>query len=86
MENRGPLSGYKILDFSQFESGTVCTETLAWMGAEVWKIEKPEKGETGRYSYAEPGITYGFIILNMNKKSVMQSQIRRRTKDDAGGR
>lgn len=71
MKATGPLSGYKILDFSQFESGTVCTETLAWMGAEVWKVEKPGKGETGRYSYAEPGVdTYGFIILNMNKKSV----------------
>ena len=37
----GPLSGYKIIDLTQFESGTVCTETLAWLGAEVWKVERP---------------------------------------------
>ncbi|MCQ2406826.1 MAG: CoA transferase, partial [Oscillospiraceae bacterium] len=67
----GPLSGVKILDLTQFESGTVCTESLAWMGAEVWKVERPEKGELGRYSAVKPGVdTYGFLIMNMNKKSI----------------
>ena len=71
MTERGPLTGYKILDLTQFESGTVCTETLAWMGAEVWKVERPVKGELGRYSVAEPGKdSVGFIIMNMNKKSI----------------
>ena len=67
----GPLSGYKIVDLTQFESGTVCTETLAWLGAEVWKVERPVKGELGRFSVANPGVdTYGFLIMNMNKKSI----------------
>lgn len=67
----GPLTGVKVLDLTQFESGTVCTESLAWMGAEVWKVERPGKGELGRYSADKPGIdTYGFLILNMNKKSI----------------
>lgn len=69
--NKGPLSGYRILDLTQFESGTVCTETMAWMGAEVWKVERPKTGELGRYSVVEPDVdNYGFIILNMNKKSI----------------
>lgn len=71
MACKGPLSGYRILDMTQFESGTVCTETLAWLGAEVLKVERPGKGEQGRYSVEEPDAdTYGFLIMNMNKKSV----------------
>jgi len=69
MSGIGPLTGYKVLDMTQFESGTVCTETLAWLGADVYKIERPKVGELGRYSLAFPGKdTVGFVILNMNKK------------------
>jgi len=71
MAEKGPLSGYRILDMTQFESGTVCTETLAWLGAEVLKVERPVKGELGRYSQANPGVdNYGFLVMNMNKKSI----------------
>lgn len=71
MACKGPLSGYRVLDMTQFESGTVCTETLAWLGAEVLKVERPVKGELGRYSQANPGVdTYGFLVMNMNKKSI----------------
>lgn len=70
--NKGPLDGVMVLDFTQFEAGTVCTQTLAWLGATVIKLEKPEIGEQGRRSSADkPGQdSYGFIILNSNKKSV----------------
>lgn len=68
---KGPLTGAKILDLTQFESGTVCTETLAWLGAEVIKVERPGRGELGRYSANDrEHDSYGFIILNMNKKGI----------------
>ena len=71
MACKGPLTGYKVLDMTQFESGTVCTETLAWLGAEVLKGERPVKGELGRYSQANPVVdSYGFVVMNMNKKSI----------------
>jgi len=66
------LQGVVVIDLTQFESGTVCTETLAWLGAEVIKLEKPGSGEQGRSSSVDqPGKdAYHFILVNANKKSV----------------
>ncbi|MDO9534919.1 MAG: CoA transferase [Bacillota bacterium] len=66
------LEGIMVLDFTQFESGTTCTETLAWLGADVIKIERPGIGEQGRAGYGDTAEanSYDFILLNANKKSV----------------
>src|SRR6201993_1553946 len=61
------LAGIKVLDLTQFEAGTSCTEALAWMGAEVVKVEPPNGGEAGRRGVADP---YYFMAYSANKKSI----------------
>jgi formyl-CoA transferase len=66
------LDGVVVLDLTQFEAGTVCTETLAWLGATVIKLERPGTGEQGRSAAVDwpDADSYHFILLNANKKSV----------------
>lgn len=69
--SKSALEGIKVIDLTQFESGTVCTMTLAWLGADIIKIERPVSGELGRFSIEEPNTdSFGFIVMNANKKSV----------------
>ncbi len=66
------LQGVKVVDFTQFEAGTTCTEVLAWFGAEVVKIENPGRGDPGRR--LRPGKPdddpWYFYQFNVNKKSL----------------
>src|SRR5260370_15806059 len=66
------LAGVKEHDLTQFEAGTSCTELLAWLGADVIKLETPGTGEQGRWQWTEkPGIdSHYFMLLNANKRSI----------------
>jgi len=66
------LEGMRVLDMTQYEAGTSCTQYLAWLGADVVKIEGPT-GDPGRYvgvgaNGADPQY---FMNYNGNKRSVV---------------
>ena len=61
------LDGLRILDMTQYEAGTSCTQALAWLGADVVKIERPEGGDPGR---GPSGSAEYFMVWNSNKRSV----------------
>lgn len=70
--SRAALSGLKVVDLTQYEAGTSCTQALAWLGADVAKIEPPT-GESGRYASTNDKKldSYYFILMNANKRSVV---------------
>lgn len=66
------LQGVRILDFTHVQSGPTCTQLLAWLGAEVIKVERPGEGDATRGQLRDiAGVdSLYFTMLNHNKRSV----------------
>jgi formyl-CoA transferase len=66
------LDGVKILDFTHVQSGPTCTQLLAWMGADVIKVEKAGEGDITRGQLRDiPDVdSLYFTMLNHNKRSI----------------
>jgi formyl-CoA transferase len=69
--NALPLSGIRVIDFTQVMLGPVCTQVLADYGADVIKIERKGSGDLSRSTF-EPIAGHDnpvFCSLNRNKRS-----------------
>ncbi|GGX40379.1 CoA transferase [Tateyamaria omphalii] len=70
-----PLDGVRVLDLTNVLAGPFCCHQLAHMGAEVIKVEAPDRGDLARQLGADPelnakGMGVSFLAQNAGKKSV----------------
>jgi formyl-CoA transferase len=67
-----PLEGIKVIDFTGVQAGPVCTQFLAWYGADVLKVERINGGDVTRRQLRDiPDVdALYFTQLNSNKRSL----------------
>jgi len=65
------LEGIRIIDMTHNQAGPACTQILAWLGADVIKLEEPGKGDVARTNMRDQDSdSLFFLILNANKQSL----------------
>ena len=64
------LERMRVLELSQYEAGPTCGQLLAWLGADVVKVEPP-RGEAGRHLLGDGSYdSQYFVNYNANKRGV----------------
>jgi len=66
------LDGVRVLDMTHVQSGPTATQMLAWLGADVIKLEPPGRGDITRGQLRDlPDVdSLYFTMLNCNKRSI----------------
>ncbi|MEK6664900.1 MAG: CoA transferase, partial [candidate division NC10 bacterium] len=68
----GPLDGVRVIDLTRYMAGPYGTLLLAYLGAEVIKVEEPGTGDPMRQAslYFQDGLSGHFASGNASKKSL----------------
>src|SRR5215831_9920467 len=66
------LEGIRVVDVTNNQAGPSCGQMLAWLGADVIKVEEPGKGDIARHTLSDrPGVDSLFYLsFNANKRSL----------------
>src|SRR5436309_14401806 len=66
------LKGIRILDMTHVQAGPTCTQLLAWLRADVIKLEPPQGDATrGQLRDVPNADSLYFTMLNCNKRSIV---------------
>jgi formyl-CoA transferase len=66
------LAGIRVVDLTNNQAGPSCGQLLAWLGADVVKVEEPGKGDPSRHVLQDRPDTDSlfFLSFNANKRSL----------------
>jgi formyl-CoA transferase len=66
------LSGIRIIDMTHNQAGPACAQILAFLGAEVIKLEEPKGGDVARRNMRDKpdSDSLFFLLFNANKRSL----------------
>jgi formyl-CoA transferase len=68
----GALAGIRVVDITNNQAGPSCGQMLAWLGADVIKVEEPIKGDPARQMLADrpDADSLFYLSFNANKRSL----------------
>src|SRR5215510_7169950 len=66
------LAGIRVVDLTNNQAGPSCGQMLAWLGADVIKVEEPDKGDPARHTLKDrtDADSLFFLSFNANKRSL----------------
>jgi len=77
------LSGIRVVDLTNNQAGPSCGQMLAWLGADVIKVEEPDRGDIARQTHRDrpDSDSLFFLSFNANKRSLPLNLKHPRAKD-----
>ena len=82
----GALSGIRVVDITNNQAGPSCGQMLAWLGADVIKVEEPARGDPARTMLKDrpDADSLFYLSFNGNKRSLTLNLKNARAKDVFG--